>query len=91
MGVVNIVDRRKNKYRFQKINAVVEATWHDNSVEDSDQSTKPANDGPSYEEKEHISLEASLAWGASFSTPVTLYIYGPDDGIYQIDRDERSR
>ena len=81
MGIVNIVDRRKKTYRFMKINAIVEAAWHDNSCTDSDQ-IQHEGEGPSYDEREHISLSDAVAWGESFDTPVTLYIYGPNDGIY---------
>lgn len=30
VSILNIVDRRKRPYRFQKINAIVEPTRHDN-------------------------------------------------------------
>jgi hypothetical protein len=83
MPIVNVVDRRKHKYRFLKINAVVEAAWHHNSCQDSDQVEH--DDGPIYQEKEHVTLENAIAWAAGFLTPVTLYIYDWDDGLYASD------
>jgi hypothetical protein len=87
--IVNIVDFRLNSYSFLKINAVVEAAWHDNSIDGADQIVRmmnrapaPSNDGPEHEEREHISLEEAVVWAGSFPQPVTLYIYDPDSGIY---------
>lgn len=82
MPITNIIDNRKHKYRFKKINAIVEAAWHDNSCKDSDQIHPKGDDGPDYEQKEHITLEAAVKWGSSFVTNVTLYIYNEDGGIY---------
>ena len=83
MPIVNIIDRRKRKYRFLKVNAVVEAAWHDNTCQDSDQvEYKSRLDGPDYREKEHITLEEAVLWGNSFSEKVTLFVYDEDRGIY---------
>lgn len=81
MPIVNIVDRRKHEYRFETVNAIIEAAWHDNSCADSDQ-IEHDGDGPSYEEREHVSLADALAWGGTFTEPVTLYLYDKDGGIY---------
>lgn len=81
MPVTNIVDRRKRKYRFLKINAVIEAAWHDNGCHDADQISNDG-DGPSYDQREHITLADALAWANAFTVPVTLYVYDEDDGIY---------
>jgi hypothetical protein len=80
MPITNILDRRKRKYRFKKINAVVEATWHDHLVEDADQ--VDGQDGPAYDQLEHVSLAEAVVWAGTFSDPVTLYIYDEDSGIY---------
>jgi hypothetical protein len=83
MPITNIVDRRKRRYRFETVNAIVEAAWHDNSVNDSDQVEQPADDdGPLYEEREHISLAEAVEWAMSFKQQVTLYVYDKDGGIY---------
>lgn len=85
MALVNIVDHRKNKYQYRTINAIVEAAWHDNSIDNSDQSIKiPGNDGPDYAEMEHISLTDAIKWANEFENEVTLYIYDLDGGIYEV-------
>lgn len=83
MPINNIVDHRKKPYRFKKINAVIEATWHDNKVKDSDFIVKNEDDeGPTYEESEHTTLADAVLWAQSFTAPVTLYIYDEDGGVY---------
>ena len=84
MPIVNIVDRRKRQYRFLKVNAIIEAAWHDNSVDDADQ-IEHNGEGPSYEAREHISLSTAIAWGQAFEAPVTLFIYDKDGGIFRED------
>ncbi len=84
MPIVNIVDRRKRKYRFIKINAIIEAAWHDNSCKDSDQ-IRSGGAGPAYEDREHITLAEAITWGQSFEAPVTLFVYDEDGGIYYED------
>jgi hypothetical protein len=86
MAITNIVDNRKRKYRFLKINAIVEAAWHDNSCQDADLIACPVDDdGPTYEERKHVTVEDAVAWTAAFLTPVTLYLYDEDSGIYTAD------
>jgi len=34
--ILNIIDNRKRPYRWKRISAIIEATWHDNSCEDAD-------------------------------------------------------
>ena len=80
MPIVNIIDGRRHEYRWKTINAIVEAAWHDNSCKDSDQ--VPSDDGPRYAEREHISVQAAIEWAQSYKTPVTLYLYDRDGGIY---------
>lgn len=84
--LVNVIDDRKRRYRFEKINAVIEAAWHDNSCPDSD-FVEP-DDGPSYDQKEHITLQEAIAWANSFASPVTLYIYDQDGGIYPLSQEQ---
>jgi len=81
MSIANIVDHRKHQYRFNVVNAIVEAAWHDNSCKDADQ-VHNEGAGPSYEEKEHLSLAGAIQWANSFADPVTLYLYDKDGGIY---------
>ena len=79
--ITNIIDKRKRRYRFLKINAVVEAAWHDNAVKEADQAPSYKNDGPTYEEREHIALSEAVAWASAFAEPVTLFLYDEDAGI----------
>ena len=86
MPLVNIKDERLHPYRFRKVNAVVEATWHDNSCQNSDLVGVPelGDDGPDYQEREHISLAEAIEWANTFKNPVTLYIWDQDNGIYMV-------
>jgi hypothetical protein len=79
--ITNIIDKRKRRYRFLKINAIVEAAWHDNSVNDADQAPSRENDGPAYEERQHIPLSEAVIWASAFAEPVTLFLYDEDAGI----------
>lgn len=81
--IVNIVDRRKKPYRWRKVNAVVEATSHDNSVSDSDQMEPQVND-LDYDELLGSTLSEAIAWGQRFESAVTLYIYDEGDGPERI-------
>lgn len=77
MMISNIIDRRKRPYRWKSINAMVEATSHDNSCSDSDQ----ADGGPDdvvYDQREGVSLEYAIAWANSLPGSVTLFLY--DEG-----------
>jgi hypothetical protein len=79
--ITNIIDKRKRRYRFLKINAIVEAAWHDNTVKDADQVPPGEKDGPLYEEREHIALSEAVIWASAFAEPVTLFLYDEDAGI----------
>lgn len=77
--ICNIVDNRTRKYRWQRINAVVEATWHDNSCQDADQAFPAApQDEVVYDRREGISLHEAVTWANGQSCQVTLYLY--DEG-----------
>jgi hypothetical protein len=78
----NIIDRRKRKYRWLKINAIIEATWHDNSCKDADIAPSVrAEDEITYEEREGITLHEAVVWGNNQSCPVTLFLYDAGCGI----------
>jgi len=76
----NIIDNRKRPYRWRKVNAVIEATAHDNDVPDAD-SVQESADDVVYEQREAISLEAAVAWAVDQAGPVTLFLYDEGDGI----------
>jgi hypothetical protein len=71
----NIVDRRGNQYRWAKVHAIVEATWHDNSVSGADQAPSPAAEAEvHFDERKDVSVNDAINWANSQSCPVTLYI-----------------
>jgi hypothetical protein len=77
----NVVDLRERRYRWAKINAIIEATWHDNTCKDTD--TAPVvrdEDEVTYDEKEGISLHEAINWANRQSCPVTLYLYDEGKG-----------
>ena len=77
--IFNIIDSRKRQYRWKKINAIVEATSHDNSCEDSDQQP-PTEADVTYEELESVSLQEAVIWAEAFDSAVTLYLYDEGEG-----------
>lgn len=78
----NVIDHRSRPYRWAKINAIIEATWHDNSVADTD--TAPSvssSDEVTYDELEGVSLKEAIDWANTQTCPVTLYLYDEGKGI----------
>lgn len=72
----NIIDRRSQPYRWAQINAVIEATWHDNSCADTDIAPEIfGDDEVIYEQRERVSLSEAINWANAQSCPVTLYLY----------------
>ncbi|MDB5440873.1 MAG: hypothetical protein JWM33_3300 [Caulobacteraceae bacterium] len=72
----NIIDSRTRPYRWASINAIIEATWHDNSVADTDIApSAPVENEVTYEQREGISLHEAISWANNQSCPVTLYLY----------------
>jgi hypothetical protein len=77
--ISNIIDSRTRPYRWRRVNAIVEATWHDNSVADSDQAEVVRDDREVvYQERNGVSLAEAVAWANAQPCPVTLYLY--DEG-----------
>lgn len=83
--ITNVVDHRKRPYRFLKVNAVIEPTRHDNSVEDADR-IEGKDSWFGYDEKEHISINDAFHWAESHHDNVTLFLYDEDGGIYPNDK-----
>lgn len=72
----NVIDKRKRPYRWREINAIIEATEHDNSCADADQA--PESDPKvtvDYEALEAVSVSEAIKWAEGQSCPVTLYLY----------------
>ncbi|MER9757800.1 hypothetical protein NKJ46_31185 [Mesorhizobium sp. M0166] len=75
--ITNIIDKRARPYRWKSITVIAEATWHDNTVPDSD--LAPKTDGEiAYDQRECISLADAVQWANSLPGSVTLFIY--DEG-----------
>jgi hypothetical protein len=72
--ILNVVDNRKLQYRWKRINAVVEPTWHDNKCKDADQA-EATQDELDYEERNNISVSEAIKWANDLSFSVTLYLY----------------
>ncbi len=84
----NIVDHRKRKYRWAQVDAVIEATWHDNKNTDADQAVVIEDD--TYvmcEDRLGVSVEEAVAWAVAVSCPVTLFLY---DGGSLSDKQDNS-
>ena len=79
--IANIRDHRRRPYRWLKVNAVVEATTHDNRIADGDQAA-PAPGDVDYEELLGVPVSQAVAWAQAFPGAVTLYIYDEGDGRY---------
>ncbi len=72
----NIIDHRKNKYRWAKIDAIIEDTSHDNIIENSD--TVEASPDKTYvqcEDKTNISIHEAICWAEKLPSRVTLFLY----------------
>jgi hypothetical protein len=79
--IFNIIDKRKRRYRWKKITAIVEPTYHDNSVQDSDQTEIPDPGFSPYDQREEISLADAVIWATSLPYEATLYLYDLGGGI----------
>lgn len=72
--ILNVVDNRKLRYRWKRVKAVAEPTWHDNKCKDADQA-KPTQGELDYEERNNISVNEALKWATDLPFSVTLYLY----------------
>jgi hypothetical protein len=79
--ILNIIDKRTRPYRWKQITAIVEPTYHDNSVHDSDQTDVPEHSFATYDTKEETSLAEAVAWANALPYAATLYFYDSGDGI----------
>tara|TARA_R110002095_G_scaffold194354_1_gene172614 strand:- start:2122 stop:2367 length:246 start_codon:yes stop_codon:yes gene_type:complete len=77
----NIIDKRERKYRWEKVNAVIESTWHDNSCHDADQVSGDDADDVSYEQRKAISVHDAIIWAEAEPAKVTLYLYDEGQGV----------
>lgn len=74
----NIVDGRKRRYRWARVKAIVEPTWHDNKCKDADQA-EPCSGEVDWGERLGISVSEAIKWAGDLPFPVTLYFYDEGD------------
>jgi hypothetical protein len=79
--IFNIIDRRKQRYRWKLITAIIEPTFQDNSVADSDETEEPTGEYQPYDSLSETSLADAIAWAQAKSFAVTLYFYDLGQGI----------
>jgi hypothetical protein len=72
--ILNVIDRRTNCYRWEKVDVIIEATWHDNAVPDSDKA-ELSYEQPDFEEWPGISVAEAIARAAALPSSLTLFLY----------------
>lgn len=78
----NIIDNRTRPYRWREVNAIVEATEHDNSCKDADLAPESdPNLTVDYKALEAVSVAEAVQWAESMPCPVTLYLYDLGSGF----------
>jgi len=78
----NIVDRRRRRFRWKTVNAVIESVEQDNACADSDQA--PPSDPQLtvlYDALEAVSVNEAVIWAMDQACPVTLYLYDEGEGL----------
>lgn len=87
--ITNIIDRRTNRHLWRTVDAVAEATWHDNhnpKVAGTHDNADPAASrerGDTYGVRMALSVADAIQWAQTFADEVTLYLY--DAGTYDAD------
>jgi hypothetical protein len=82
--ITNILDRRTHSHLWRSIDAVAEATWHDNTRPDAgghDNADPKASQalGDTFAVRCAISLAEAVVWAQGFPDEVTLYLYDVGD------------
>ncbi len=73
--ILNIIDDRKRPHRWKTVNAIVEATWHDNSCPDADQAELPDDvHHVFFEDRDGLSVAEAIEWASRMPQLVTLYL-----------------
>jgi hypothetical protein len=73
--ISNIVDRRARPFRWKRINAIIEAVEHDNSVADADHAPEALpHDVIDYDQREGVTVKEAVDWANQQRCPVTLYL-----------------
>lgn len=71
--IMNVIDNRRLRYRWKRVNAVSEPTWHDNKCPDADQA-HPGLGEVDYEERNGVSVSEAIRWADELPYVVTLYL-----------------
>ena len=78
--ILNIIDHRTRPYRWKRVNAIIEATEHDNSCIDADQAEEtPPLVIIDHDRRDDVSVREAIQWANQARCPVTLYIYDATD------------
>ena len=75
--ICNIIDSRKRRHRWKQVDAIIEATSHDNSVDDADEEPQGPDDIV-HDSRKAVSVADAIAWANAEPSAVTLYLY--DEG-----------
>ena len=76
----NIIDERVRRYRWKNVHAIIEASWHDNSVSGADQALPTTIDTEvTFEEREGVSVNEAVSWANAQTCPVTLFLRDSDE------------
>jgi hypothetical protein len=75
--LANIIDSRHNPYISQKLNVVMEPSWHDNSCQGADQYSPDQQIGM-VDIQYNISLSDAIKWANQQIGAMTLYLYNSD-------------
>lgn len=77
----NVIDYRTRPYRWKRVNAIIEATEHDNSCIDADQAEEISPLAViDHDRRDNVSVQEAIHWANEAQCPVTLYIYDVTDG-----------
>ena len=88
--ITNIIDRRTHAHRWLAVDAVAEATWHDNSAPGTpEHDNADPTSGDTFEWRTGLSVAEAVVWAQTFSDEVTLYLYDP--GSWEGRSDQPSR
>jgi len=72
--IANIIDKRSRPYRWKRVRAIAEATYHDNSVADADRAAAES-EAVDYAELDDMALSEAIAWAQAQPGDITLFIY----------------
>ncbi len=70
-----LIQRAAKQHRWKRVKAIIEPTWHDNSVADADQAEPVASESD-YDERS--AMAEAVAWAHALPYAVTLYLYDKD-------------